>query len=138
MASLYVLGNPDHYTCHRFVPFYWRPFVKEVLSFWVDKLRPEEASDNESVQKNDRSFLPGHPQSRTHQAHLKKEDPFIVPNFLPNTLPRVDRGDREYYCCTMLTLFKPWRSGKDLKAKKETWDKSFMAHDFGKRQITSP
>ena len=272
MASLYVLGNPDHYTHHRFVPFYWRPFVKEVLSFWVDELRSEEASDMcevldkvvinksegqliglskisdymyrpttcendtlydwiclsvksgkrriktknigdaadepefddtddelnikphwdecptrvsndreheigdeclsddfieddarceewdidesddssasserdeldvmeelaESVQKKDRSFLPGHPQSRTHQAHLKKEDPFIVPNFLPNTLPRVDRGDREYYCCTMLTLFKPWRSGKDLKAKMETWDKSFMAHDFGKRQM---
>src|SRR6202042_1225113 len=84
----------------------------------------------ESVQKKDRSFLPGHPQSRTHQAHLKKEDPFIVPNFLPNTLPRADRRDCEYYCCTMLTFFKPWRSGKNLKAKMETWDKSFMAHDF--------
>src|SRR6267154_3593134 len=35
--------------------------------------------------KNDRSFI------------MKKEDPYIVPNFLPNILPRSDHGDREYY-----------------------------------------
>jgi hypothetical protein len=66
---------------------------------------------------------------------MKREDPFVLPNFLPNTLPRADRGDREYYCCAMLTFFKPWRSGKDLKNKMETWDKSFMAHQFSKRQL---
>jgi hypothetical protein len=32
MASLYVLGNPDHYTGHVFVPFYWRSYIKMVLS----------------------------------------------------------------------------------------------------------
>ena len=35
----------------------------------------------------------------------------------------------------MLTLFKPWRSGKDLKAKMESWDKSFMTYKFNKRQL---
>lgn len=30
MASLYLLGNPDHYTSHSFVNFYWKDFVKEV------------------------------------------------------------------------------------------------------------
>jgi hypothetical protein len=90
---------------------------------------------SEAAPKEDRSFQLGHPQYRTHQARLKSENPFIVPNFIPNTLPRADRGDREYYCCTMLTFFKPWRSGKDLKKKLESWDKSFMTHEFTKRQL---
>lgn len=34
MASLYLLGNQDHYTKHKFIPFYWRSYVKEVLSIW--------------------------------------------------------------------------------------------------------
>ena len=268
MASLYLLGNPDHYTDHTFVPFYWRGYVKEVLSIWEegdannkipdldgvldkvvinknrgqfvglskvsdyvyrpsmhehvslydwirlyektrkrrmikkkvgdvvddpdfvqsddelniqpvktqktctdteDKVTKEHASciplsdfieddigcddidENdeddeddeldimeelaEDVSKHDRSFLPGHPQCATHHAHLKKENPLVVPNFLPNTLPRSDRGDREYYCCTMLTLFKPWRSGKDLKLKNTSWDESFVTHEFTKRQL---
>jgi len=271
MASLYLLGNPDHYTRHKFIPFYWRAFVKEVLDVWAEEKNSDENSDardssdkvvinksegqiigiskvsdyvfrpqiyekvslydwirlseksrksrrtkkevgdaaddpefesddelnikpadtdlstsaakseglpgkitinkepplskfidddiglfnddinddgieddideldvmdepSEKAPTKDRSFHPGHPQYKTHQAHMKREDPFIVPNFLPNTLPRADRGDREYYCCTMLTFFKPWRTGKDLKAKMETWDKSFMAHEFSKRQ----
>jgi hypothetical protein len=264
MASLYILGNPDHYTDHKFVPFYWRSYVKEVLDAWsevqgsekvtdLDELpdkvvinksqgqfiglskvsdyvyRPsmydevslydwirfakkskkrrmmkkaagntvdnpdfEEDSDDELnirpiktdsetvihntnvphmadfieddigyfdgvdedgddgeecdeldvmdelaeyVSKKDKSFQPGHPQCNTHNAHMKKEDPSVVPNFLPNTLPRSDRGDREYYCCTMLTLFKPWRNGRDLKSSEESWDKSFVAHEFTKRQM---
>jgi hypothetical protein len=89
----------------------------------------------ETIPKKNRSFKVGHPQCQTHQVRLKREDSLLVPNFLPNTLPRADRGDREYYCCLMLTLFKPWRSGKDLKAKMETWDKSFMTQDFNKRQM---
>lgn len=256
MASLYILGNPDHYTGHTFVTFYWRSYVKEVLSAWSEEQGPKsdvedepdkvvinksegkfiglsrvndyvfrpkiyegeslydwirlyekstkrrakskknggashnpefDESDNElnlkpikttsgpknmkiekasaeeqwtgdfieddtacsededeldvmdepseTVPKEDRSFQAGHPQIITHQARMKDENPFIVPNFLPNTLPRADRGDREYYCCTMLTLFKPWRSGKDLKDKMETWDKSFTKHKFSKRQV---
>src|SRR6267154_6312720 len=86
-------------------------------------------------QKKDKSFQPGHPQCNTHNAHMKKEDPSVIPNFLPNALPRSDRGDREYYCCTMLTLFKPWRNGKDLKENDDSWDKSFVAHEFTKRQM---
>jgi hypothetical protein len=35
----------------------------------------------------------------------------------------------------MLTLFKPWRSGRDLKSNEESWDKSFVAHEFTKRQM---
>lgn len=89
----------------------------------------------ETKPKKDYTFLPDHPQYSTHQAHMQKMDSLVVPNFLPNSLPRSDCGDREYYCCTMLTLFKPWRSGKDLKCESESWDKSFVAHEFTKRQI---
>ena len=269
MASLYVLGNPDHYTDHKFVPFYWRAYVKEVKNAWPEEVnlsnlsgdcdvseklvvnknngqiiglskvndyifRPkiyedttlydwirlyekttkrrvktkkvrdvaddpefEETDDelnigpaskkftsiarddkkceaivvdappsdfieenirdfegdidaeddddddeldvmeepSESTLEEDRTFDPRHPQYRTHRAHLKRENRFIVPNFLPNILPRADRGDREYYSCTMLTFFKPWRSGKDLKGENETWDKSFVAYEFNKRQL---
>jgi hypothetical protein len=59
-------------------------------------------------------FLSSHPQYQTHYAH-QVDDESIVPNFIRGTLPRCDQGDREYYCLTMLTLFKPWRFGTDLK-----------------------
>jgi len=66
---------------------------------------------------------------------MQKENPAIVPNFIPNNLPRSDRGDREYYCCTMMTLFKPWRTGKDLKEELQSWDDSFTKYKFSKRQL---
>ena len=30
MICMYLLGDPDHYTSHIFVPFYWQSFVTEV------------------------------------------------------------------------------------------------------------
>ena len=33
MICMYLLGNPDHYTSHTFVPFYWKSFVIQV---WQD------------------------------------------------------------------------------------------------------
>ena len=30
MICMYLLGNPDHYTSHMFVPFYWQSFVTQV------------------------------------------------------------------------------------------------------------
>ena len=30
MIAMYLLGNPDHYTSHTFVPFYWQSYVQEV------------------------------------------------------------------------------------------------------------
>jgi len=29
MASLYLLGNPDHYTNNKFVLFYWKSYMQE-------------------------------------------------------------------------------------------------------------
>src|SRR5271170_6230684 len=107
------------------------------LSDTTDELdvidKPEGPSKNSN--KKDYSFQTIHPQHNTHQIKMQKEDSTIVPNFIPNNLPRSDRGDREYYCCTMLTLFKPWRTGKDLKDHLESWDKSFTNHVFSNRQL---
>ncbi|KAF8873000.1 hypothetical protein BD779DRAFT_1392230, partial [Infundibulicybe gibba] len=34
MACMYLLDNPDHYTSHKFVPFYWQSFVREAGKPW--------------------------------------------------------------------------------------------------------
>jgi hypothetical protein len=72
------------------------------------------------------NFLSSHPQYQTHYAH-QVDDQSIVPNFIGGTLPRCDQGNREYYCLTMLTLFKPWQFGTDLKTEHETWDETFIS-----------
>ena len=34
MAAMYLLGNPDHYTDHKFHTFYWRSYVLEARRPW--------------------------------------------------------------------------------------------------------
>ena len=34
IGSMYLLGNPDHYTNYTFTPFYWKSFVQEVRKPW--------------------------------------------------------------------------------------------------------
>ena len=34
----------------------------------------------------------------------------------------------------MLTLFKPWRSGLELKTQEQSWDDTFSTHGFSARQ----
>ncbi|TFK77673.1 hypothetical protein K466DRAFT_446620, partial [Polyporus arcularius HHB13444] len=41
----------------------------------------------------------------------------------------------EEYCMTMLTLFKPWRSGRDLRLDENTmWNDVFDTYEFSERQ----
>lgn len=54
----------------------------------------------------------------------------MIPNFVGSALPRVDQGDREVYCCTMMSLFKPWRRGSDLKNEVDNWHESFSDYKF--------
>jgi hypothetical protein len=35
LVCMYLLDNPDHYTNHCFVPFYWGSFVKEAQCAWA-------------------------------------------------------------------------------------------------------
>jgi hypothetical protein len=81
------------------------------------------------------SFMSEHPQYLTHRAKMQPKTENMVPNFVPNCLPRSDSGDREHYCCTMITFFKPWRKGNDLKPEANTWDNIFIKHEFSKHQI---
>ncbi|TFK60041.1 hypothetical protein BDN72DRAFT_779906, partial [Pluteus cervinus] len=80
------------------------------------------------------SFLPGHPFAKSQMIRLLSPDKHVVPNMIGGPLPRKDQGDREYYCKTMLTLLKPWRIGKHLKAVNESWDDAFYNHSFTEQQ----
>ncbi|KAJ7131995.1 hypothetical protein C8R46DRAFT_845303, partial [Mycena filopes] len=58
----------------------------------------------------------------------------VIPNFMGGAIPRADRGDREYYCMSIMTLFKPWRLPEQLKDQHSTWDQTFVEHIFTARQ----
>ena len=77
--------------------------------------------------------MQNHPLYETHQVNITKSKN-LIPNFAGGSLPRCDRGDREYYCTTMLSLFKPWRHGKDLKENDQSWDEAFSDYKFTPRQ----
>ena len=80
-------------------------------------------------------FLEDHPLYETHYAEFDENKKNAVPKFIGGLLPRQDRGDREYYCTTMLTLFKPWRSGKNLKHDIQSWDGAFTDREFTRGQL---
>ncbi|KIK58938.1 hypothetical protein GYMLUDRAFT_170252, partial [Collybiopsis luxurians FD-317 M1] len=94
-------------------------------------------SDTESAQKSDGllRFISGHPLESTHVVSVTREFEKVVPNFYGPPLPRPDKGDREFYCCCMLTFFKPWRSGKDLKSEIESWDMAFDGYQFSEGDL---
>ena len=77
-------------------------------------------------------FTKGHPLHETHGTRYNLRKDTVVPNFIGETLPRRDKGDRELYCSTMLAFFKPWRSGIQLKAQDQTWNDAFDLHQFSK------
>jgi len=86
--------------------------------------------------KNIFYFMKDHPLHDSHASYLVSNYKKRVPNFIGANLPRCDQGDREYYCCTMLTLFKPWRRGLDLKSSVQgTWDDVFNDYKFETHQL---
>ncbi|KAF9547539.1 hypothetical protein CPC08DRAFT_648747, partial [Agrocybe pediades] len=167
MACLYLLDNPDHYTSHTFVPFWWKSYngqyvAKSVVDDYIFRLDVYEnlnlmewvacnvkrkrksksmKSFTESVLKGEQTasstkskyvpFNDQHPLYLSHEVYCDLSRlKFVVPNFLGGSLPRRDQGDREYYCATMLTLFRPWRTGADLKENNMSWDESFNRYQF--------
>jgi hypothetical protein len=78
-------------------------------------------------------FMDGHPQRTTHRIQMRDETKANIPNMIP-ALPRGDKGDRQFYCCSMLTLFKPWRDGLDLKSRDKEWDQAYDDYEFSERQ----
>ena len=93
------------------------------------KVEKEMEQNNMDMHK----FLPEHPQHKTHQSYLLPEAKARIPNFAGGVLPRKDKGNREDYCMTMLMLFKPWRTGLDIKTKGDTWDETFELYKFTDR-----
>ncbi|KAL0565956.1 hypothetical protein V5O48_016062 [Marasmius crinis-equi] len=223
MVCMYLLGHPDHYTDHKFIPFYWLPYVREARRHW----HPDENVDAEEkiniIKKKDRvvglspvfdyihrplhlqnmclydfirtferkrlkrkrrstdkpqdsceseldidsdnwdreldrqdtgrntrrmaqstsadlnsMFLKDHPLQDTHGVKVRsgaKTEKLIL-NFTGKTLPRRDSGDHEYYCSTMLTLFKPWRTGEDLRNSDDIeWSSAFRDFSFSDRDV---
>ncbi|KDR66271.1 hypothetical protein GALMADRAFT_17237, partial [Galerina marginata CBS 339.88] len=98
----------------------------------------EDDGENEepkSTSKNVFRFTQKHPLHDSHASHYISKSEKRIPNFIGATLPRCDQGDRNYYCSTMLTLFKPWRKGYDLKSNDtETWDECFNNYKFSNQQ----
>jgi hypothetical protein len=78
-------------------------------------------------------FTRDHPLVDTHGVRWSKRA--RIPNFIGESLPRSDQGDREFYCSTMLTFFRPWRRGLDLKSEGNTWDDAFTLYQFSPRQL---
>src|ERR1700723_4444536 len=58
MASLYLLGNPDHYTNMEFVTVYWKSYVREVFSSWRSaKEWKDQAPEKVIVQKSNSKYV---------------------------------------------------------------------------------
>ncbi|KAJ7086960.1 hypothetical protein C8R44DRAFT_548657, partial [Mycena epipterygia] len=65
MASMYVLGHPDHYTSHSYVTFPWRSYVLFVRSFWtkhadrmdIDGENEDDEGDSVPIGKQDGKFV---------------------------------------------------------------------------------
>ncbi len=78
------------------------------------------------------NLLPGHPLRATHAVRTLPSKMHYVLNFSGGVLPRKDRGDKELYSATMLTLFCPrgWRVGGDLLGACKSWNEAFEAENF--------
>jgi len=118
-----------------------RPKKYEQNSF-DDDINGTDSDDENNIGSEDENdkmtfhhFLKDHPLYHSHHVTLLDNMQEWVPNFVGGSIPRSDRGDREYYCSTMLAFFKPWRTGKDLKSEDQSWDDAFTTHMFNARQL---
>ena len=102
-----------------------------------DKIKEDHDDNDQDMNASSTllAFMPDHPQYLSHAVRLLPERcSFVVPNFAGGALPRCDQGDREYYCTTMLCLYKPWRTGMELKKQDQSWDSAFRTFQFTKHQ----
>ncbi|KIJ32774.1 hypothetical protein M422DRAFT_122467, partial [Sphaerobolus stellatus SS14] len=58
----------------------------------------------------------------------------VMPNFLGGALPHWDGPNKQYYAATMLSLFKPWRSGLNLKEEGQDWHVALNKFTFTTQQ----
>ncbi|KAF8582370.1 hypothetical protein K439DRAFT_1278374, partial [Ramaria rubella] len=108
---------------------------QHVEDYSIEQEDTDDIIDEDEITLNDMKFLDGHPQRDSHRIKFSPDRQGLVPNFLGGTIPRRDKGDHEYYCATMLTLFKPWHTGFDLKNDFESWEDAFASYTFPDRQL---
>ena len=102
-----------------------------VYTLIINKPEIEDMQDDYVHTKKYIPFLDEHPLSATHVVKCDLDRmQTIIPNFIGSPLHCCDQGDREIYCCTMLTLFKPWRTGGDLKIYGQSWNDAYDIYDF--------
>ncbi|KAJ7222667.1 hypothetical protein B0H12DRAFT_1031258 [Mycena haematopus] len=98
---------------------------------WLVKDLPADAGIEVPDDVSSYAFEKGHPLWRSHFVKCDRTKlQTVVPNFVGGSLPRKDQGNRETYCCTMLTFFKPWHRGADLKSVQDSWHKAFEDYSF--------
>ena len=66
MASMYLLQNPDHYTSHKFIPFWWKSFVNEIMH--------SESLYRSAFQNDDNNIKMEDKEEKTCSAFLKIDE----------------------------------------------------------------
>ncbi|KIJ22672.1 hypothetical protein M422DRAFT_77669, partial [Sphaerobolus stellatus SS14] len=104
--------------------------IKPVISTNNLKRKRDKSVTNECL-----IFQNHHPQFTTHVIKLVESNKNRVLNFLGGSFPSRDGPNPNYYAATMLTIFKPWRNGNDLKNVEEEWIDSFKKFTFSKQEL---
>ncbi|KAJ7201451.1 hypothetical protein C8J57DRAFT_981814, partial [Mycena rebaudengoi] len=75
MASMYLLGNPDHYTNLNFKVFYWKSYVNEVLKSWREETSSLPSQDDRLVVVNGADGYVGitNVDDYVHRPHVLKD-----------------------------------------------------------------
>ncbi|KAH9855421.1 hypothetical protein C2E23DRAFT_866600 [Lenzites betulinus] len=97
-----------------------------------NRMRVDTGPTKPAACNNTYAFLNGHPSQNSHMVRSRPTDKPYVLNFSGGVLPRVDRGDKELYCATMLVLFgtRGWREGNDLMRTYSSWSEAFDKEPF--------
>ena len=110
MASLYLLGNPDHYTSHKFIIFYWKSYVAEVLNAWKDAtdIVPEANKHSEKVVLNKQGQYVG--LSTVHDYTLRPTlyENVTLYNWIQLAKKSLSQNVKEKILLMMMTMFIKW------------------------------
>jgi hypothetical protein len=114
--------RPDEYQNVSLYEWIQTSYRRRATKKELDKFQT--ASSAESTNKVKpiyHQFKDGHPMRATHVVKCDfNKVKYVVPNIVGGALPRHDSGNREYYCCTMVTLFIPWRDALCVKQPSES------------------
>ncbi|KAH6894768.1 hypothetical protein BKA70DRAFT_1532489, partial [Coprinopsis sp. MPI-PUGE-AT-0042] len=149
MVCMYLLGNPDHYTNHTFVPFFWKRYMSSVHDYtcrppelsempvyeFVRACRrvPKKLNKKGELPRNVYAFTDTHPLADTHALRINPGNvETIVPDFVGDRIPRCTSDSDGEYSAMVLSIFVPWTVGTDLRSADETW-----AHALSRRTLPS-